>query len=114
MTEQSENKRIWESFEPWEAYEERSRDAIGQPTAKFKDLFGTSREIREQSTQSNSLQLLGTSGPRLVNRMDKRHSPKDKPPGDKWALTRLNIPWESLRKTKQLIYRLMNFLMKGR
>ncbi len=114
MSEQSENKHVWRSFEPKGAYEERARDEIGQPTAKFKDLFETSRETKEQSTQSNSLQLLGTGGPRLVNRMDKRHSPKSKYPRDKWALTRLIILWESLRNIKHLFFRFMNFLKRGR
>ena len=114
MTEQSENQHIGRSFEPWEAYEERARDEIGQPTAKFKDLFATSRETRGQSTQSNSLQLLGTSVPRLVYRMDRRHSPKNIHPRDKWTFTRRIILWESLGKTKQLIFRFMNFLKKGR
>ena len=114
MTEQSEYKRIRGSLEPREAYEERARDEIGQPTAKFKDLFGTSRDIGEQNTQSNSLHLLGTSGPRPVYRMDKRHSPKNNHPRDKWVLTRLIILWESLRKIKQLIIRFMNFLKKRR
>lgn len=114
MTEQSEYKRIRGSLQPGEAYEKRSRDEIGQPTAKFEDLFRTSGDIKGKSTQSNFLQLPGTNDPRLVYRTDKRHSLKGKYSGGKWAQSILIVLRESLGKIEQLISRFMNFLKRGR